>query len=612
MSIKFSCPHCSKALNVKDHLAGKKAQCPACKKVLTIPTPNKPGSHEVEALAAEAFADEEKRIAAQPTAKMEFQCPMCDEKISVNAALAGKQAPCPECRRIIKVPLPKKEEAKDWRQIDTRATVGIRLNEVKGLEGTWGTDSAAKVSRQALVEAKVIQIDKEPIGWQGWLKRSTAVAASVGILALVTVLVLRATKTSKREHAYQQAMAAVDEKPSKLPPSLLAVAHRLAGNYYLQKNNQIDLENARTQFQTARELIDQGEAAAPAEHDLSLIGLASDQIGLGGDKAEIEHKVRFKWDEVEKQLRQTVKLLQTADGKRVAIRSLTRQLTARGEGLRGAALAASFPEDKVELESIAGLELLRAKMNKEAETFATSAQLGLKPAVAAIGKPTAPTPTAPSALLALQYGLGQANKVRAQAPEASASAEEKTKYQIGAIWGLGLDGKLPPALAGVRDLAKPADKIQALAGLAEIADDAGLKDEARAMVEDASKVAEAEKGKDLSPWALWSLAAIAGRLGAGDAGQIIARNISDPSLRQQAFIDQLPPTTMPDQLEAALGAGADKNSAAYALALSATSRHQANKGDAAALQKAIPTWEPEKLRPFGYLGLALGLQEHNQ
>ena len=32
MAIKFSCPHCRKALNVKDHLAGKKAQCPACKK----------------------------------------------------------------------------------------------------------------------------------------------------------------------------------------------------------------------------------------------------------------------------------------------------------------------------------------------------------------------------------------------------------------------------------------------------------------------------------------------------------------------------------------------------------------------------------------------------
>ena len=553
MSIKFSCPHCSKALNVKDHLAGKKAQCPACKKVLTIPTPNKPGSHEVEALAAEAFADEEKRIAALPDAKVEFQCPMCDEKISVNAALAGKQAPCPECRRIIKVPLPNMEDAKDWRQIDTRNTVGIRLNEVKGLEGTWGTDSAAKVSRQALLEAKVIPTEKEPIGWQGWLKRSTAAVGSVAILALVTMLVLRLTKTSKREYAFAQAMAAVDEKPSKLSPSLLAVAHRLAGNFYLQKNNPVDLEHARTQFQTARELIDQGEAAAPAEHDLSLIGLASDQIGLGGDKAEIERKQRFKWDDVEKQLRQTVKLLLTLDGKRIAIRNLTRQLAAKGEGVRGAALAASFPEDMVELESIAGLELLRAKMNKEAETFATSAQQGLKPTAAPIGKPAPPTPTAPPALLELLYGLGQVNKARAQAPESTATPEEKTKYQIGTIWGLGLDGKLPPALAGVRDLAKPADKIQALAGLAEIADEAGLKDEAKTMVEDAAKVAEAEHGKDLSPWALWKLAQLAGKLGAGDAGQIIARNISDPSLRQQAFIDQLPPTVMADQFEATLG-----------------------------------------------------------
>ena len=31
MTIKFPCPHCKKMLSVKEHLAGKKAACPACK-----------------------------------------------------------------------------------------------------------------------------------------------------------------------------------------------------------------------------------------------------------------------------------------------------------------------------------------------------------------------------------------------------------------------------------------------------------------------------------------------------------------------------------------------------------------------------------------------------
>src|SRR5260370_22594562 len=41
MPIKFKCPNpnCQKILNVKDHLAGKRAPCPACKQVLTIPAP---------------------------------------------------------------------------------------------------------------------------------------------------------------------------------------------------------------------------------------------------------------------------------------------------------------------------------------------------------------------------------------------------------------------------------------------------------------------------------------------------------------------------------------------------------------------------------------------
>jgi len=37
MAIKFTCPNCQKQLSVKDQLAGKKGNCPFCKKPLTVP-----------------------------------------------------------------------------------------------------------------------------------------------------------------------------------------------------------------------------------------------------------------------------------------------------------------------------------------------------------------------------------------------------------------------------------------------------------------------------------------------------------------------------------------------------------------------------------------------
>src|SRR5437762_8059246 len=125
MTLKFSCPHCRKAIRVKEELAGKKAKCPACQQVLTIPTvarstgppPAKSTTEsDLEAQALAALAEQSKAPATPDgasTKTINFQCPFCDEQISLSADLAGKRAPCPKCRRIIKVPLPEKSEPKD-------------------------------------------------------------------------------------------------------------------------------------------------------------------------------------------------------------------------------------------------------------------------------------------------------------------------------------------------------------------------------------------------------------------------------------------------------------------------------------------------------------------
>jgi hypothetical protein len=215
MAIKFSCPSCKKALAVKDELAGKRGRCPHCKQAIAIPqvdstvpsAPAKarpadgqqpkaprpparqasvnaagpsPQAADLEALAAELLAHKPEAEAAPPQ-NVTFTCPWCDTQVTYPAELAGKQAPCtnPECRRIIKVPALQKTAPRDWRQPEASSLPAGARRDDKPLEGAWGSQSATAASRQALIQAKVIREEKEPLGVRGWLIRGLAAAAVV-------------------------------------------------------------------------------------------------------------------------------------------------------------------------------------------------------------------------------------------------------------------------------------------------------------------------------------------------------------------------------------------------------------------------------------------------
>src|SRR4051794_4281027 len=118
MPIRFKCPSCQKALSVKDEYAGKRAACPACKKPMQIPAPVK--HEDAEALAMSAFADAPKPAAIVEKAvgqPVKMECPWCMEEVEFAADTRGKQVPCPQCTRIVKVPLLKEDKPKDWRQL---------------------------------------------------------------------------------------------------------------------------------------------------------------------------------------------------------------------------------------------------------------------------------------------------------------------------------------------------------------------------------------------------------------------------------------------------------------------------------------------------------------
>src|SRR5260370_42380067 len=118
MASKFNCPHCSKPFTVRNHLAGKRANCSACKKPLVVPKIGIPLASapepNVEDVAAATFMDPPPAPPpVQETKTLDFNCPQCDEPVQVSVELQGKQTPCPHCRRIVKVPLLVKKDPVD-------------------------------------------------------------------------------------------------------------------------------------------------------------------------------------------------------------------------------------------------------------------------------------------------------------------------------------------------------------------------------------------------------------------------------------------------------------------------------------------------------------------
>src|SRR5262249_4414334 len=147
--------------SVKDHLAGKRAACPACHKPLQIPAPTAAPAN-VEDLAASVLANEPEPAEAAAPKTVDFHCPQCDAELHLPAELSGKQSQCPECRRIIKVPVLATTDPKDWRRAKPALPSGARQNvEQQAPEGTWGSATSTLVSHDSLLDADAIPSARE-------------------------------------------------------------------------------------------------------------------------------------------------------------------------------------------------------------------------------------------------------------------------------------------------------------------------------------------------------------------------------------------------------------------------------------------------------------------
>ncbi|HEV3115824.1 MAG TPA: hypothetical protein VGY58_02145 [Gemmataceae bacterium] len=616
MPIKFSCPHCRKALSVKDHLAGKKAQCPACKKTLTIPTAARtPLSTpvDVEALAAAALAEELK--APTPPAEqatIEFKCYYCDEQVRVSADLAGKQTPCPECRRIIKVPLIEKTQPKDWRNVDTRLPAGARRDVGPAPEGAWDTASVG-VSRQALVEAQAIPQTRPRLTVAQWIKRGSAVAATILLVGVAAWMVTSYVARNRQNQALAKALQYL-EVPDKVSTETAAEVHRAAAEYYLRTGNRGSAEQARNHFQQARAAILQAAKLEPVAREIFLIDLALGQIDLGGDKPEIDQETRLPWDDADKEVRQTIQNLSSPEGRGEALRQITRKFVGKNQGMRAAALASLFPEQGPELLAIVGLEMFRAKQQPLAETLANLAQEKIaSQQPSQEGEPKPPSaPTAPS-LIALWLALGKPDKAAAAAPPAAAEKERDLAILIGNVAGLTYQGNLTQVRQRLSAMSAPEERFAALMAVALAAEGVDQAVAARPELESALGLVENElKGASVAAWQLVHLARTGVKAGLEERVQATARLVPEPATRglmQWAVLQGR--LAKSNERADDLMQIVDANTPAHAKAQEMIARHNARHGQAGPTLKAVEGWE-EKLQPLGYAGVALGLQDRKQ
>src|SRR6266849_2413823 len=617
MTLKFSCPHCRKGIRVKHELAGKKAKCPACQQVLTIPTVARSTSptpakstneSDLEAQALAALAEQSKSPsspAPASTKTIDFQCSFCDEKISLSADLAGKRAPCPECRRIIKVPLLEKSGPKDWRKVDVRSPITRDHKGEPAPEGAWGSEvSRGRVSRQALLEAGALPVIKEKWTSRQWTHRIGLAVLTVFVLVVGTWAVLHFGFESRKGGAFSQAEKLVTDTKD---PLTAAEVYRGLGVYQLRAENPVGENNsaqaARDQFRKARAKLTE-DSKESAEHDAILIDLALDQLDLGSDSEDAQKRgVRLKWYVAVKEVNQTLQHVKSPEARLFGLHQVERKLI----DLNHSSIAARLPDailgpnDPNRAEALAQYGLLIIDQKDQAGAQASQALRATVPPKKDAKNSQA---SLPPSLVALLVALDRKDVKELSPPKENPPLE----LRVGFTWAWAYRGQLGEARALALSNGPASHQLQALIALiavlvekkADIENDLSLAIE---RVELALK----EKDSNVSPWTLYRLVQLGARGGKPNMVSKMVPHIPDAELRGLADLE-ITLTTLPNgpDTEGLNRLAAEKPACRHALLL--LSRHNARYGSSSTVSKAIDGWEQE-LRPLGYAGIALGMQD---
>ncbi len=604
MAIKFKCPSCEAALSVKDDsLAGRKIGCPKCKKLVVIPKPASAAApaEDVEALAAAALGEPKSDPATvQESETFEFECPQCGEPIKMARDFAGKNAPCPECRRIIRVPLPKTKDPADWRNKDDTLPAGARRDTAPAPEGAWEPSRAKGVSIEALTQAGVIKKKKKP----GLTRRQKITRIAIGSAAAFVVLVGGLFAWSAWAHNKQDVLvnAAVEAAEKGKTKEAAAEANRAAGEYFIRTGTRDAAKEAQQRFAKARDLLEKGQSGPG--RDVLLADLLVSQADLGGTDEEAGRGKRLKWGPALEELKKTLSHVSSPAGRLHALRLVGRKLIARGRAEDAAKLAGqsggSKGADGADAEVLAyegpealavlGIELFRAGQKDTAGQLAdrTARMYAPQP-----GAEQERLPLAPS-VVALCLALGK--------PAPQPGKDDQEMYLVGQAAGLALKGDAAEARKVIPD--KPEWRLQVLTAVAEVTGDPADVDAAAGLLDGDPK------GKPVPPWLVYRLVQVAAaKPGQADHALRLADHVTDPGLKAMAQLlvvrGRLEGTK--DRAGDNVLEGLDGGPLPQALGREWLARHNA-RSDSGTI-KAVEGWD-ESVRPFGLLGAVLGTQDN--
>jgi hypothetical protein len=141
-------------------------------------------------------------------------------------------------------------------------------------------------------------------------------------------------------------------------------------------------------------------------------------------------------------------------------------------------------------------------------------------------------------------------------------------------------------------------------------------DEAGNCLKEAVKLMQkAPKDKRLSPWQIMPWARLAMQLNQPADAQVLANLLKEPALAARVQLEKYLRERNPDDEPAADSwkqAVPNVATLSHARALEGYARAKSRRGGGADMLQALESVEPEKIRPLGYMGVALGAQERGR
>jgi ssDNA-binding Zn-finger/Zn-ribbon topoisomerase 1 len=372
MAIIFDCPSCGKNYRLADKYAGQRSICAnaGCKKPIVVPNPQPVAATSVQstepnvdadALALAALADEAPKVEVQ-TVPIQVTCASCDHVWEVPRAMEGKNVPCPECRKINRVPVQKVEKPVDWRDTN-KDRPSLAKSNVEKPSGAWDT-GVTKVTGEALRATGVAKIHYEELPLWYRVRIPLAIMSVVAVVGIGIFSLTRNVKDKRQERTFEEAQESIESNPVlKDRTEFHALIRKVHGQNLIPKiQNRKQLDAAIKLLAEARANLNSGRSLNLAERQPLLMELALAQVDLGGTKDEIDLDVRLPWDKVQTEIRRTLENLSDSELRLLAIRGIASKLAPFNESSRAFDIARQLFNSPLEIGDsfgATGIEIVR-------------------------------------------------------------------------------------------------------------------------------------------------------------------------------------------------------------------------------------------------------------